>query len=89
MPYLAKVMNIISCVQSATMTIYLRQKWRDERLALRNVTELRKIRAYVWNDIWLPDTFFRNEKSSSTHHVTVDNRLLTIKDDGDIWYVMK
>ena len=69
--------------------MYLRQEWRDERLALRNVTELRKIRAYVWNDIWLPDTFIRNEKSSRTHQLTVDNRLLTIRDDGDIWYVMK
>jgi len=76
-------------VQYATMTVYLRQSWNDPRLSFRSTSGLRKMRAYVWDDIWVPDTFFRSERSSTTHGVTVDNKLLTITDDGDIWYVIK
>ena len=75
--------------QFVEMTLYLRQSWRDPRLSFESTSTLNKIRAYVWDDIWVPDTFFRNEISSTTHDLTVHNRLLTIKNDGDVWYVMK
>jgi len=76
-------------VQYATMTMYLRQAWKDPRFSFRSTGKLHRVRADVWDDIWLPDTFFRNERSSTTHGVTVDNKLLRITDDGDVWYVMK
>jgi len=76
-------------VQHATVSLYLRQRWRDPRLSFQSASGLHKMRAYVWDDIWVPDIFFRGEKSSSTHDLTVDNKLLTIREDGDIWYVMK
>jgi len=76
-------------VQRTDMSFYLRQSWRDSRLKFQSASGMRKMRAYVWDDIWVPDTFFRNERSSHTHDNTVDNRLLMIRNDGDIWYVMK
>ena len=71
------------------MTFYLRQAWRDPRLAFQSAAGFRKIRAYGWDSIWLPDTFFRNDRSSATHNTTVDNKLVTITGDGDVRYVMK
>ena len=71
------------------MTMYLRQAWRDPRLSFRSTSGLTRIRTFAWNKIWLPDTFVRNEISSRTHDVTVANKLLLIKSNGDIWYVRK
>jgi len=39
--------------------------------------------------VWIPDTFFRNEKAAEFHEVTVNNRLMTVDEDGVIWYVVK
>ena len=78
-----------SIVQSATMTMFLRQTWRDPRLSFRSTSGRTRIRTFAWNRIWLPDTFVRNEISSRTHDVTVANRLLRIESSGDIWYVVK
>jgi len=69
--------------------VYLRQSWRDPRLSFESDTGLRKLRTYIWDDVWVPDTFFRSALSTTTHDVTVDNKLMTLTNDGDIWYVMK
>jgi len=82
-------MLLLYAVQYGSVTFYLRQSWRDERLSFQSAGGLRKMRAYVWDDIWVPDIFFRNSKSSNTHHVAVNNRFLRITDSGDIWYVIK
>jgi len=42
-----------------------------------------------WRSLWLPDTFFRNEKAASYHDVTVANRLLRINASGHVWYTSK
>jgi len=75
-------------VQYGSVNMYLRQSWRDERLSFHSADGLRKMRAYVWDDIWVPDIFIRHEKLSNRHHATV-NRLLRIEGSGDIWYVMR
>ena len=72
--------------------MYLRQAWRDPRLnftALRNKIVEVKLGPGDWNTIWIPDTFLRNEKGAKFHRVTVQNRLLKLKADGDLWYVIK
>jgi len=71
--------------------MYLRQKWRDARLSFGSADEQRSIRAYVWDDIWVPDTFFRQDISSSaaTYDITVENKFLTISNTGEVWYVQK
>jgi len=74
--------------------MYLRQKWRDPRLAfdgLRDKLVTVKLGAgpATWNTIWIPDTFLRNEKGAKFHRVTVENRMLTLNAKGDLWYVIK
>jgi len=72
--------------------MYLRQQWRDPRLAFGKFrTGIEKIRLgeNSWNCLWIPDTFFRNEKEAEFHDVTVNNRLMNLKSDGELWYVVK
>lgn len=42
-----------------------------------------------YKDVWVPDTFFRNEKKAQFHKVTIDNKLMRLKADGELWYVTK
>jgi len=75
--------------------LYLRQSWRDPRLEFRlppDVTERIdeiKMEEGVWSNLWLPDTFFRNEKAATYHDVTVANRLFRINASGHIWFTSK
>jgi len=39
--------------------------------------------------VWIPDTFFRNEKKAKFHSVTVDNKLMRLDSTGEVWYVAK
>jgi len=40
-------------------------------------------------NVWVPDTFFRNEKRATFHEVTVSNQLMRLNSTGHIWYVTK
>ena len=74
--------------------MYLRQNWKDPRLAFdptrlqENLTSMR-LGDKRWENIWVPDVFFRNEKKAMYHSVTVDNRLLKLNSSGYLWYVTK
>jgi hypothetical protein len=52
-------------------------------------TKAIKLEAGKWDELWTPDTFFRNEKKASFHSVTVPNRLLRVNATGHVWYVSK
>ena len=72
--------------------MYLRQSWQDSRLAFDKFpTKLTQLRMgeNSWNEIWIPDTFFRNEKGANFHEVTVNNRMLRLSRTGNLWYVTK
>jgi Neurotransmitter-gated ion-channel ligand binding domain len=79
-------------IQDYSVSMYLRQTWKDPRLAF-DATEwpYDQVRLGIdsWSAIWTPDTFFRNEKSASFHSVTLDNRLLRLNRNGTLWYVIK
>jgi len=81
------------CVaQDYMVSMYLRQAWRDGRLAyepFRNKIKKFRLGDDSWNRIWTPDTFLRNEKGADFHDVTVENRMLTLTYEGDLWYVTK
>jgi len=72
--------------------MYLRQSWCDKRLILE-ATHPKIINVRLgedqWNRIWIPDTFFRNEKRATFHEVTVNNRLVRLNKTGFVWYVTK
>lgn len=81
-----------SFIKDYMVSFYLRQRWQDKRLAY-NCSSSRydtiKLGHGTWNKIWLPDTFFRNEKKANFHEVTVDNRMLRLNCNGTVWYVTK
>ncbi|ESO05191.1 hypothetical protein HELRODRAFT_77867, partial [Helobdella robusta] len=82
--------NDISSISEMKMefstTLYLRQVWKDERLAYsesdRNITLHHK----QFDRMWTPDVFIRNLKSGSFHTITVPNRLIRLSPDGTILY---
>jgi len=79
-------------VQDYSVNLYLRQAWRDPRLSFSSPDgklEEIKMDEGFWTKLWLPDTFFRNEKEASYHDVTVANRLLRVNSSGYVHYVSK
>jgi len=79
-------------LQDYSVSMYLRQNWRDQRLAYRYTNDKSKeirLGEGSWDRIWVPDTFLRNEKRANFHEVTVNNRLLRLNSTGYLWYVIK
>jgi len=81
------------CTQDYQVSMYLRQAWRDPRLAFKalgnKIVQINLGAGGEWNNIWIPDTFLRNEKRAKFHGVTVENRMLKLEASGDLWYVIK
>jgi gamma-aminobutyric acid receptor subunit beta len=46
-----------------TITIYLNQYWKDDRLAFSSLDEELTLSGDFAERIWVPDTFFANDKS--------------------------
>ena len=87
---MAKVIDL-TLPQDYSLNFYFRQAWHDPRLKFEPIGDLKKIKmedAKV-GQLWLPDTFFRNEKKAAFHMVTVPNRLLRLNATGHVWYVTK
>jgi len=83
---------LLLLIKDFAVSMYLRQAWHDPRLAFESFgTGIEKIRfgKKIFKKLWVPDTFFRNEKEADFHDVTVDNRLLTVDAKGNVWYVIK
>ena len=68
------------------MDYYFRQHWRDPRLDFSQYKGLDRIQASTdyTNKIWVPDTFFPNEKRAYYHTATTPNEMLRIQPDGTV-----
>ena len=66
--------------------MYFRQFWRDPRLSFERHGGLEKlvVGAEYIELIWVPDTFFVNEKTAYFHDATTDNQFLRILHTGEI-----
>ncbi|PAV55864.1 hypothetical protein WR25_24951 [Diploscapter pachys] len=73
-----------------TLTMYLHQYWRDERLSFQSddFSEITLSGEFAQH-IWVPDTFLANDKHSFLHEVTEQNKMLRISSDGKIAYGMR
>ncbi|XP_075046919.1 gamma-aminobutyric acid receptor subunit delta [Mixophyes fleayi] len=69
-----------------TMTVFLRQSWRDERLSYNHTNKTLGFDGRFVEKLWLPDTFIVNAKSAWFHDVTVENKLIRLQPDGVILY---
>ena len=80
-------------LQDYSLNIYLRQEWVDRRLQYQPFNNKKsqqiKLEDYMWDKIWTPDVFFRNEKRAAFHDITTPNRLIFLRDNGTLWYVSK
>ncbi|KYM83084.1 Gamma-aminobutyric acid receptor subunit beta-like protein, partial [Atta colombica] len=72
-----------------TITMYLNQYWKDERLAFSHEGEVLTLSGDFAEKIWVPDTFFANDKNSFLHDVTERNKLVRLSGDGSITYGMR
>ncbi|XP_067839964.1 gamma-aminobutyric acid receptor subunit rho-2-like isoform X2 [Heptranchias perlo] len=73
-----------------TMTLYLRNYWKDERLSFPSTTN----RSMTFDGrlvkrIWAPDVFFVHSKRSFIHDTTTDNIMLRIFPDGNVLYSIR
>lgn len=72
------------------MDIILRQKWEDMRLKFEHFkANSLELDQKMIEKIWVPDSFFPQEKQAKIHEVTVPNRLLHIYKNGTVVYSMR
>ncbi|EUB59228.1 Glycine receptor subunit alphaZ1 [Echinococcus granulosus] len=86
--------NAISAVNIVDMDFrldfLLRQRWYDPRLDVADRYNYSEVPIHLhMRDIWLPDLFFRNSKSSTPHSLTTPNTLAWITSNGMITYSQK
>ncbi|KAI6176857.1 Ligand-Gated ion Channel [Aphelenchoides bicaudatus] len=72
-----------------TIDLYLRQFWHDKRLAFDSLnsdgtTSSLTVGIDMVKSIWVPDTFFPNEKKSFFHETTSHNSFLRIDNLGNV-----
>ncbi|EDS40962.1 gamma-aminobutyric-acid receptor a beta subunit 1, 2, 3 [Culex quinquefasciatus] len=81
-----------------TITMYLNQYWKDERLYDQNgdimidddgANDVITLSGDFAEKIWVPDTFFANDKNSFLHDVTERNKLVRLAGDGAVTYGMR
>uniref|UniRef100_A0A8W8KNH2 Neurotransmitter-gated ion-channel ligand-binding domain-containing protein n=1 Tax=Magallana gigas TaxID=29159 RepID=A0A8W8KNH2_MAGGI len=65
--------------------------WRDSRLNFSHISNISvlELDQRRIDDVWVPDTYFQNEKSASFHTITVPNELLHIYNDGFVIYSIR
>lgn len=68
------------------MDVYFRQFWTDPRLTFEKKFNFEKLSLghEFGKLIWVPDTFFVNEKESITHSVTTKNEFIKIDHAGKV-----
>ncbi|XP_070711446.1 gamma-aminobutyric acid receptor subunit beta-3-like [Pempheris klunzingeri] len=72
-----------------TLTMYFQQYWRDKRLAYIGIPLNLTLDNRVADQLWVPDTYFLNDKKSFVHGVTVKNRMIRLHPDGTVLYGLR
>nr|CAH0109575.1 unnamed protein product [Daphnia galeata] len=69
-----------------TLDVYFRQYWTDDRLSFQRQrgVEILSVSTEYLRNMWVPDTFFPNEKTAYLHTVTTSNEFVRIRHDGEI-----
>jgi len=75
--------------------ITMRQQWNDKRLNYKSRLKgvmAEKIKYLTLTDaskVWMPDTFFRNEKIGAFHTILTPNLYIRVYPDGDVLYSIR
>ena len=76
--YILSIGDLSEKFMDFTFDMYFRQFWHDPRLAFERAPGLDKlvVGAEYIKRIWVPDTFFVNEKVALFHQATTENQFL-------------
>ncbi|KAM7374079.1 hypothetical protein PAMP_006756 [Pampus punctatissimus] len=86
---IASIDSISEVNMDYTITMYFQQSWRDKRLAYGELNLNLTLDNRVADQLWLPDTYFLNDKKSFLHGVTVKNRMIRLHPDGTVLYGLR
>jgi glycine receptor alpha-3 len=69
-----------------TSDFYFRQFWNDPRLVFRKTSNFESFTSgtELSRSIWVPDTFFVNERESFVHSASTKNEFVKISHNGDV-----
>ncbi|CAB4058243.1 GRGLCN [Lepeophtheirus salmonis] len=73
-----------------SVQITFRQQWNDNRLSFDDMEG--RIKYLTMTDskkVWMPDTFFRNEKEGKFHNIIQPNLYIRVFPNGDILYSIR
>lgn len=79
----------VTFLQDYTITMYFQQSWRDKRLSYTGIPLNLTLDNRVADQLWVPDTYFINDKKSFVHGVTVKNRMIRLHPDGTVLYGLR
>ncbi|XP_045458285.1 gamma-aminobutyric acid receptor subunit beta-like [Melitaea cinxia] len=84
--YVLSISSLSEVKMDFTLDFYFRQFWTDPRLAYkkRDGVETLSVGSEFIRNIWVPDTFFVNEKQSYFHIATTSNEFIRIHHSGSI-----
>ncbi|GFG28173.1 hypothetical protein Cfor_07825, partial [Coptotermes formosanus] len=84
--YVLSISSVSEVLMDFTLDFYFRQFWTDPRLAFRKRpgVEMLSVGSEFIKNIWVPDTFFVNEKQSYFHIATTSNEFIRIHHTGSI-----
>lgn len=84
--YVLDIQKISSSDNEFTMTLFFRQFWKDERLVYESSAPEENIVAESGysEKIWVPDTFFVNERKAIFHQIPSPNEFIRIMPDGNV-----
>ncbi|XP_078497268.1 gamma-aminobutyric acid receptor subunit pi-like [Lissotriton helveticus] len=85
---IASIDTISEINMDYTATIFLRQRWTDERLCFDGNKSL-SLDGRLVELLWVPDTFIVDSKKSFLHDITVENRLIRIYPNGTVLYALR
>ncbi|KFV86724.1 hypothetical protein N308_09091 [Struthio camelus australis] len=85
----AKARPISRTGMDYTLTMYFQQAWRDKRLSYNVIPLNLTLDNRVADQLWVPDTYFLNDKKSFVHGVTVKNRMIRLHPDGTVLYGLR
>ncbi len=85
--HIISISSVSEVQMDFTCDFYFRQGWRDPRLSFHPSPGLKAlfVGADVAKQIWVPDTFFANEKSAQFHTATTPNTFIRIKANGEVF----
>ncbi|XP_054274839.1 gamma-aminobutyric acid receptor subunit beta-like isoform X5 [Macrosteles quadrilineatus] len=84
--YVLSISSLSEVQMDFTLDFYFRQFWTDPRLAFRKRpgVETLSVGSEFIKNIWVPDTFFVNEKQSYFHVATTSNEFIRVHHSGSI-----